>query len=379
MERTQRVRRSPVTRRDRWPVLGWSLLVLATGCADAPLGPTTVDPIDLAAEWETAAAGTVGMDHRTLVAAGVRAASIDRMRSLLVVRNGRLVYEGYFNGAGRETLADVRSVTKSVVGALTGLAIEAGHIESVHQPITDLLLPGPDVPLRSEHSEVTVGHLLSMASGIEWTESGSLGYVDWITASDHVAYLLERDFAATPGTTFSYNSAAVHLLGVVLEDATGRSLPAFADEVLFGPLGITERAWEPLSSGGRVNGGAGLDLRPRDLARFGQLYLQEGRSGSGRILPQDWAGMSMDPLKGPLGSVSGMGPVSYGYLWWTDERRGAAFAWGFGGQIIYVDPDLDLVVVTTAEWRGVTQDEGNAWLTEQAMRLVTEGVLPAVR
>lgn len=354
------------------------LLVVAAACSDAPLAPTTDTPVDLAASWETVAARDVGLDHDAMVVAGVRAASVDRMRSLLVVRHGRLAYERYFNGARRDALADVRSVTKSVVGALVGLAVEEGYIESIDQPITDFL-SGPDVPLRDEHAGITLRHLLSMSSGIEWTESGAAGYVDWITSADHVAYLLERDIAATPGSEFAYNSAAVHLLGVVLEEATGRSLRAFADEVLFGPLGIVERDWESIGSGGRVNGGSGLDLRPRDLARFGQLYLQEGRSGDGRVLPEDWARTSMDRVMGPVGSVTAIGPVSYGYLWWIDESRGAAFAWGFGGQLIYVDPSLDLVVVTTTEWRGVTEDEGNAWLTEQAMRLVVDGVLPAVR
>ena len=354
------------------------LALAAVGCADAPLAPTTTAPLDLAAPWETAGASEVGLDPFALRVAEARAASVDRMRSLLVVRHGRLAYEGYFHGADGESLADVRSVTKSVIGALVGLVIEEGHIESIDQPITDFL-SGLDLPLRAEHETVTVGHLLAMASGIDWTESGSVGYLDWIAAADHVAYLLERDFVATPGETFAYNSAAIHLLGVIVEEATGRTLPAFADEVLFGPMGISARAWESIGSGARVNGGAGIDLRSRDLARFGQLYLQEGRSGNRRILPEGWAERSMQPVMGPLGSVTAIGPVSYGYLWWIDESRGAAFAWGFGGQLIYVDPELDLVVVTTTEWRGVTQDVGNAWLTEQAMRLVVEGVLPAVR
>ncbi|NNF12353.1 MAG: serine hydrolase [Gemmatimonadetes bacterium] len=356
----------------------WALLLLAGGCTDAPLGPTTTTPVELSAPWETAAAVEVGLDPFALQLAGARAASVDRMRSLLVVRHGRLVYEGYFNGADRETLADVRSVTKSVVGALVGLAIDAGHIESTEQSIADFL-SGPHAPLRPEHAEVTVGHLLSMASGIQWTESGSVGYLDWIAAPDHVAYLLERTFVATPGETFAYNSAAIHLLGVIVEEAAGRTLPAFADEVLFGPLGIVDRTWEPIGSGGHVNGGAGLDLRPRDLARFGQLYLQGGESGRRRILPEEWVRNSMGPIMGALGSVTAIGPVSYGYLWWIDESRGAVFAWGYGGQLVYVHPGLDLVVVTTTEWRGVSQDEGNAWLTEQSMRLVVEGVLPAVR
>ncbi|MDX1493847.1 MAG: serine hydrolase [Longimicrobiales bacterium] len=361
----------------RLAVVALTLVVVAAGCMDSPAAPSSVEPIELAAPWETAAPREVGLNLSALQSAALRASGVERVRSVLVVRHGRLAYERYFHGARRHDLADVRSVTKSVVGALVGLAIEEGFIDGVGQPATDFL-EHLDLPLRPEHDDITVGHLLTMSSGIEWEEDGSVGYTEWIGSADRLAYLLEREVAAPPGDAFAYNSAAVHLLGVVVEEATGRPLPTFADEMLFGPLGIETREWEELGDG-RVNGGSGLDLRPRDLARLGQLFLQGGASGDRRILPSEWVAFTRMPAFPGLGSVAAIGPVSYGLLWWIDVERDAYFAWGYGGQLVYVFPELDMVVVTTTEWRGVSQDVGNPWLTQQAMELVIDGVLPAVR
>lgn len=375
LERGTRPRPGPTNR-----FIGPMALAIATvlaACADATVVPTTREPVDLAASWETASLRDVGIDPLSLLAAVRAADDIDRLRSLLVVRHGRLVLERYFHGATRETPADVRSVTKSVVGALTALALEDGALEGVDQPFTDLLA-GPRPALRPEHDGITVGHLLTMSSGIEWSEAGSTGYLEWVTADDPVGYVLERALAADPGTTFAYNSGAVHLLSLAVADAAGRSLPAYADERLFGPLGITGVEWESLGTA-TVNGASGLDLRPRDLARFGQLYLQGGRSGDHQLLPAEWVEASFQPVWSTLGEVRGVGAVSYGRLFWIDLDRDAAFAWGFGGQYLYVVPRLDLVVVVTTEWRGVSEDVGNRWLEERAVSLIVDGVLPAVR
>lgn len=368
----------PPSRRDR--SLPWTLLLALAplaACVDDITVPTTSEPAKLATSWETAAPREVELDAIRLELASARAASVDRLRSLLVVRHGRLAHERYFHGNNAETLADVRSITKTVVGALVGVAMAHGAIDGPDQPITDFLSTD-EYPVRAEHASITVGDLLTMSSGIDWTERGATGYLDWIQSSDRVAYLLERELVADPGDVFAYNSAAVHLLGLIVEEATGRSLPSFADDVLFGPLGIDRREWEPLGDR-HVNGGGGIDLRPRDLARLGQLFLQNGRSGTTQVVPEGWAQLSLAPTRLPFRSVPPMGTLSYGLLWWIDVERTAAFAWGYGGQLVYVDPDLDLVVVVTTDWWLVSQDVGSEWLTEQAMSLIVDAVLPAVR
>lgn len=350
---------------------------LATACSD---GPTSLPPegaVDLAHPLVQVTPESVGLDGNALFLAGEVAGRVDRVRSLVVLREGRLAYERYYGGWTRDTLADVRSVTKSVVSTLAGIAIDQGRIRGLDQPITDFLR-APEFDVDFVHTLVTVRHLLMMTSGFYWAENNVAGYNDWITSADHIDYLLGRDFQSQPGTSFTYNSAAVHLLGVVIEKAVGMSLPEYADRVLFGPLGIAAREWEDLSPG-YVNGGAGLDLRPRDLARFGQLYLQQGWSGESPIVPAAWIAEATTSRWASLGGVGPISDTSYGFLWWLDLDNDAFFAWGFGGQFVYVVPRLDLVVVATTDWRGVTQDIGSAALQEAVLDVIVNRVLPAVR
>ena len=320
--------------------------LLAGACSDA-VAPVVFDaPVDLTLSWRTSTPAATGMDEGALARADEMANAIPRLRSLLVVRRGRLVHERYWAGATAAETADVRSVTKSILSTLVGIALERGDLTGVDETLGEIV-PADALPLSLWERDIRVGDLLTMSGGWDWEESGAVGYNEWITSEDPVAFLLSKPKASEPGTAFAYNSAAVHLLGVVLEEAIGTTVPRFADEVLFGPLGIGTRVWEPLA--GHVNGGAGIDLRPRDLARIGQLYLQDGWSGDRRILPEGWVRQATTPR---WGWVSDAGPthVSYGWLWWIDVDHHAYFAWGYGGQFVYVAPERDLVVVATTHW-----------------------------
>lgn len=352
-------------------------LVWAAACTDAPTAPLPEGAVDLRQPWVTAEAEAVGLDASALHLADQVAEETPRIRSLLVVRRGRLVHERYWGGPDAATLMDVRSVTKTVVSTLTGIALERGDIQSIDQPITDFL-SSPEFDIGAEHSLITIRHLLTMGSGIAWAENTTNEYNEWITSPDPAAYVLARPLENQPGTAFDYNSGAVHLLGILLERATGMSLPDYADEVLFGPLGIEARTWEPVNPP-YVNGGAGIDLRPRDLARIGQLFLQDGYSAGTAVVPSVWVEEATQRRWGDLGSSGPIDRLDYGFLWWLDLSHDAYFAWGHGGQFIYVVPGLDLVVVLTTEWRGASQDIGAAALTERAMNVVVNHVLPAVR
>lgn len=334
------------------------------------------DPVDIAEPWQTLSPFDAAVDVVQLNSAINRASRIRRMRSLLISYKGRLLVEEYFRGATVDSLADVRSVTKSIVGTLAGIALDEGRIESLDDPITEYLR-APEYPITERHQGVTIRHLLTMGSGFEWMEAVGTGYNDWIFADDHVAFLLDRPLAEEPGARFNYNSAAVHLLGLVVEEAVGRPLPAYAGDVLFGPLGIEEVVWEELSSGA-VNGGSGIDLRPRDLARIGLLFAQEGRSGQQPLVSMEWIGESTDSRWPQLGPYNGIRELSYGYLWWIDRTHGAHLAWGYGGQFVYVDPDTELVVVATTDWVGVSQDGGARALESQVLDIIVGGVVPAI-
>ena len=192
-------------------------------------------------------------------------------------------------------------------------------------------------------------------------------------------YLLDRPQTGPPGP-FTYNSAAVHLLGLLLTRATGASLPAFADTALFRRAGVTSAVWEPLENG-TVNGGSGIRLTGRDLLRFGQLVLQGGRSGERHVLPPAWLQAMAAPRFAWRVTEGRQAGVTYGYLWWVADGPPlpAVFAWGFGGQFVYVAASLDLVAVATTEWQGVTRDSAAAGLDQQVLSVIVGGVLPAAR
>lgn len=366
------MRRHPI--RFRAAAATWLFTLWLAACSDAVAPVTFEAPVDLTLEWRAARPSATGIDEGALSRAAAMAEGIPRMRSLLVVHRGHLVLERYYGGTAAGDLADVRSVTKSIVSTLAGLARDRGHLAGLDRTLGELL-PEAIGALDPWERDIKVRDLLTMSGGWAWTELGAIGYNDWILSGDPIGFLLAKPRAAAPGSTFAYNSASTHLLGVVLEEATGQSLPTFADEVLFGRIGIAARAWEPL--GERVNGGAGLDLRPRDLARLGQLFLQDGWSGDDRVLPDGWVGEATQRRYSWLNDA-GPTRLAYGYLWWTDEDNDAYLAWGYGGQFVYVAPSRDLVVVTTTEWRQVDGQSAPSDLSSQVLRVIVDGVLPSV-
>lgn len=351
------------------------LAALLTACGDGPQVPTG-DPSDLSGPWHTAAPAEVGFDVARLDAAIGHAATLPQIFSLLVVRNGHLVVERYFNGNRADSLNDVRSVTKSVLSTLAGIAVDRAELD-LEDAIGPHLEPWA-ADLDATESATRVRDLLTMAGGWTWDESTVAGYNDWVLSDDPVTYLLRRPLEGEPGTAFRYNTAGVHLLGVVVEHATGRPLQAYAQEHLFEPLGIERVRWEEFP-GGRANGGSGLDLRPRDLAKLGQLWLRGGDAGSTRILHPGWLEEGTKPAYPYWPAAAPLGQQSYGWLWWLAAGPGpAAFhAQGFGGQFIWVVPSLDLVVVVTHDWR--TSPVPASQLTRNGMALIVERVVPAAR
>ena len=358
----------------------WIAALLLGACGGETVVPEFTGPpnVDLAQPWATASIDQVG-GSSDMVEKGLESARTnDRLLSMLVVKNGRLVVEEYFGNAQREDLHDVRSVTKSVVSALTGLAIERSDIGSVDDPIGGYL-DSLVSDLEPEKAAITIEHLLTMASGLEWDESGGFGdYTEWIQSDDRLGYILDKPLVAAPGTRYNYNSGAVHLLGVVLEQATGMRLPELADELLFSRIGISRSRWEPFPDGFH-NGGAGLDLRPRDLARFGQLYLQKGASAGRPIVPEEWVARSSVVRFDWRFSSGRLAGISYGFLWWVVPGVPGPlyFAWGFGGQYVVVVPELYLVIVTTNNWRGVGAAAGR--YERQTMDVLVDYIIPAFR
>lgn len=293
--------------------------------------------------------------------------------SLVIVRHGRLVAEGYFNGYGRDTLHDLRSSGKSVVSALAGIAIEQSLIGR-DDPISEHV---PDFEghahMDDRKRRIQVFHLLNMSSGLDcddWIQDSPGHEERMYRKSDWVKFILDLRMRSEPGAIARYCTGGVVVLGSLIAHRSGMGLDDFADAYLFGPLGITASHWrrDPQN---RATGGAGMRLRPRDAAKFGQLYLNGGTWNGARILSESWVTESRR-------AVVAMGSDNYGYLWWkrnftvAGSQVQAIFASGNGGNFIFTFPSLELVAVFTGT--NYNSPAGN-----QPFRILAERLLPALR
>ncbi len=295
-------------------------------------------------------------------------ASNANVHAVLVARGGRLVFERYLTGSdevpgriyGRrvgnvtfdaDTLHDIKSASKSVASLALGVAIDRGLIRSINEPIFSFFPELSD--LRSpEKDGIQLVHALTMSMGLKWVEATpATGDYDNDEARMHMAgdqcrYVLGLPVTAPAGREFFYNTGALALVSAIIRKATGRPLDEFARETLFEPLGIAGVAWDRYK--GDTDAGGGLRLRPRDMAKIGQLVLAGGRWNDRQIVPKPWIETST-ALK-----IKATDDQSYGYLWWLGRSRfnGRVVRWigalGRGGQSIRIVPELDLVVAGTA-------------------------------
>jgi CubicO group peptidase (beta-lactamase class C family) len=260
--------------------------------------------------------------------------------SLLLVKNGRLVFERYFQDTGPATLHRVASATKSVLSILVGIALEQGRIPTIDQKITDYF-PEAEHTLKNTVKEfLTLRRLLLMKEGLLFSED----FEAWEKRRNNTQFVLDLPNIQEPDENFRY-AAAPHVVSRILTLATGMNAAEFAEARLFRPLGIRSYEW-PVDSTGTAWGSGGLRLTSRDMAKLGYLYLKGGTWEGRRIVSPEWVRESTTNHK-PAGPP-------YGYYWWLGTLGGCPYygAVGFGGQYIFVFPDLDLVLVTTAEVGG---------------------------
>jgi CubicO group peptidase (beta-lactamase class C family) len=350
--------------------------------------------------WMVAHADSLGLDTVRLATLTATLRSWPELgaHAVLIERRGRLVYEEYFNGFDQrwgeplgwvtmtpETLHDLRSVTKSVISALTGIAIGDGAIPSLDQPAIAWFpeyreLDTPD------RRRVTLRHVLAMTSGLTWNED--IPYTDprndeirMTRDPDPLRYALAPPFALDPGEDFAYNGGLTQVMAAVIQRATRTPIQEYARQRLFEPLGITAFEWLG-NLGGMPAAASGLRLRARDLAKFGSLYLHQGQWNGTQVLPADWVETStrrqfrFRPRVGPDAG----GEFGYAFFWWYNCYPTAAglvesrTAVGNGQQRIFVLPGLDLVVTILA-------GRYNDFTTGGTLgsRILREHILPAVR
>ena len=259
--------------------------------------------------------------------------------SLLVYRSGKLVYEKYFNGFDENTPHYLASVTKSILSTLVGIAIHEGKIKGTDQTVADFFSDAVFDDARKK--DITIEHLLTMTSGIGDTELEDDDPAAWWNAADSGKAAFEQTpLDNPPGKKFYYSGAAPHILACALRRAVGVDLMDYANEKLFGPLGITSAAWEAAADGNYFGGG-GISMTPRDMVRMGYLYLNEGRWEDKQIIPVDWA-----LQVAPKATV----PYAYGRMFWNSRCQPLS-GWyemnGANGQIIEICPSKDMVIVRT--------------------------------
>lgn len=318
-----------------------AVILLGSGCAPAgsaeEMGPA-VEP-----EVVTPAEASTGLESSRIEAAFAAAAQIPRLRTLLVARHGEIVAELHKSGPPPDVPVNVKSVSKSVLSALVGIAIAEGHLSGPGQPIAPYFEQYLDPAADRSKRRITIGHLLSMQSGLERT-SGS-NYGPWVTSANWVRYAVTRDLVAEPGGRRLYSTGNSHLLSAILTRATGESTWAYAHSRLAEPLGIALPRWlaDPQ---GIYFGGNEMLMSPRAMVRFGELYRNEGRLDGRQIVPAWWVRESLTSQTRARRRGEG-----YGYSWFLSEVRGHEmfYAWGYGGQFIFVVPALELTVVSTAD------------------------------
>jgi CubicO group peptidase (beta-lactamase class C family) len=273
----------------------------------------------------------------SLDAAASAGSELPRLHSLLVSRRGTLILERYYNGARASRPANIKSASKSVISALVGIAIDRRLLAGVAQPIASFF---PD--LDSSKREITVEDLLTMRSGLEPTSNRNYGA--WVQSPNWVRYVLNRRLLSPPGTQMDYSTGNTHVLSAILTRVTGTSTWQFAQDALARPLGFTLARW-PQDPQGIYFGGNDMLMTPRQMLSFGELYLNRGRVNGRQVVPADWIDVSFVAR-----AQSRWSDQLYGYGWWIRELAGhdAYFAWGYGGQYVFVVPDLDVVIVTTS-------------------------------
>jgi CubicO group peptidase (beta-lactamase class C family) len=359
-------------------------------------------PESVQGDWEVASLADVGMSKDPLILFMNELSEIGEhyFHGILIVKDNKLVFEEYFHGndieldeqvAGsgkltytykefdRNTLHFLGSANKSFISSWVGIAIDKGFITGTGEALFTFFPDYSSLGVGAK-SNVTIGHMLTMTSGLPWDADSYPIYdprndeYQMAFNEDLIGYVLEKPLAHTPGTVFEYNSGTTYLLGQIVGRSSEMGVQDFASEYLFGPLGILSYRWSRSHHDQDQISTAGLYMRPRDMAKFGQMYMDGGMWDGSRIVSEDWVNESVAEwirFSGPeLPFTTG-----YGYQWWLGTFLSGStdtyIAAGWGGQLVFVLPELEMVVVMTGgDYEGVNY--------QVPFNMVNDVILPAV-
>ncbi|MFC2080950.1 serine hydrolase domain-containing protein [Bacteroidota bacterium] len=347
-----------------------SLEILGTGPYDGAYWPTD--------GWKSCSPEEVGMDPDLLRKMNEdvvlqKELHIDA-HSVLVIRKGYIVAEQYYSEKYQvDSLHWIYSCTKSITSAAFGIALEKGFIPPLETSLLDFF-PGYEPENPDGKDQISLWNALTMSDGIEWNEllypysDDRNTFRQWRNDNGNIQFILDRPLKDSPGNSFNYNSGISQLLSTVIQKQTSMRLDSFVSKELFSPLGINEFIWQ-LNPDGAAMGYSGLKLRPRDLAKFGLLYLKNGQWNSTQVIPESWIreSTSKQILRGDIPGFY------YGYHWWV-HQDGLYAAVGYGGQLMMIIPEYELIVLFTN-----SHNTSDSFQNNTPWRILETFILPAIK
>lgn len=324
-------------------------------------------------KWSTATPESQGLNEQQLINTDKTInENYSNVYSLLIIKNGYMVFEKYYNGASENSYNPVFSVTKSVLSALTGIAVREKLVDNTRQKVSELIPVYFNEIDNPKKKDISIENVLTMTGGLESIDKNYYGY---FTSRDWLQYSLKKPLTDEIGSKFVYNTGLTQILSEVISEKSGMDTKAFAEKYLFEPLNIKVKRWDTDPTGS-YGGGTGLYLTARDMAKFGMLYLNNGKWDNKQIIPEEWVKASSTKQVGLDNNQD------YGYLFWiknmTNKTAGKTYytyrADGAGGQKIVIIPELDMVVVVTAD-----ENRSSLRSAVDTQTLIEEYVIPAVK
>ena len=315
---------------------------------------TYMQPEKVGDGWETASLIETDIDSKKIDAMmhAILGGNDKNIHSILLIKNGKLVFEEYFYGYNRDRLHYLASVSKSITSILIGIAIDRKLTANVSTKAYEFFPEYTGTKWIDQKYPITLQHILTMAAGLEW-EATRYSRRDprhtthqMYASGNPIEFVLQRNMIEAPGEKFYYNSGLTILLGRIVKNTSGLTIDKFAEQYLFTPLGISDYRWDKFQDG-NIQTDGGLSLRPRDMAKIGYMVMKNGNWKDRQIVPEEWI------IESTKKHIDALG-IGYGYQWWlgqtpiNNQTVKVLFASGHGGQKIFILPDLDLVAVFTS-------------------------------
>jgi CubicO group peptidase (beta-lactamase class C family) len=332
--------------------------------------------------WETASLKEVDIDSEKIdeMMHQILSGNDRNIHSILLIKNGKLIFEEYFYGYNREKLHFLASVSKSITSVLIGISIDQKLTADVETKAYELFPKYIGTKWIDQKYPITLQHVLTMAAGLDW-ESMKYSRTDprhtthkMYDSHDPIKFVLERNLVQAPGEKFYYNSGLTILLGEIVKNTSGLYIDDFAGKYLFTPLGISDYHWDKFPDGNTIQTDGGLHLRPRDMAEIGYMMLKDGKWKNKQIVSKQWVEESTKRHIDARG-------IGYGYQWWIGKPKinnqtiKVLFASGHGGQKIFIIPKLDIVVVFTSK---VFNSMGHSGPEGFLLKYIIPSIMPSI-